>query len=461
MFGLEIGELLSILLFFGAIGAVLLGYPVAFALGGTAFLVGLLGISLDVFGMGTFMALPSRVFGIMNNQILVAILLFVFMGVTLERSRVAEDMLESIGQAFSALRGGLGYGVLVVGALLAASTGIVGATVVTMGLLSLPAMLRSGYDPRLSSGLICATGTLGQILPPSILLIILGDQLSNAYMRAMRAEGQFGFDPLTVIDLFAGALLPGLMMVGLYAVYLTVIALRAPERCPSVQDQGVAIIPLYRVLLSVMPAIILIVLVLGSILTGLATPTEAGGVGALGALIIAAVKRRLSFQVSREIMLNSLTITSMIFLIFIGASVFSFVFRSLGGEAMVQELLTALPGGVTGALVFVLATMFIMGFFLDYAEIVLIVIPIVGPVILAMGVDPIWFGIMVGVCLQTSFLTPPFGFALFYLRGVAPKEITTVQLYRGVAPFIALQLLALAILGMFPQLATWLPKVLF
>ncbi|MEB8387875.1 TRAP transporter large permease subunit [Rhodobacteraceae bacterium KMM 6894] len=454
---LFLNDIISIAMFLGVIAIVLSGFPVAFALAGGAFGFAMIGAAAGVFDTSILGFLPSRVYGVMTNEVLVAILLFVFMGIVLEKSRIAEEMLEAIGLAFRQINGGLGFGVLIVGMLLAASTGIVGATVVTMGLLSLPTMIRNGYSVPLSTGIICASGTLGQIIPPSILLIILGDQLSSAYLKAMQEAGNFGFDPLSIIDLFAGALLPGLMLVAIYAAYLVFLAIFFPRTCPPMQSDG-ARTSMWRLVLVMLPALCLILIVLGTILTGIATPTEAAGVGAAGALFIAALKGRLSLPVMTQITRSALIVTSMIFMIFIGASIFSLVFRGFGGDELVERILTSLPGGRIGAIAFVLILMFVMGFFLEYAEIVLITIPIVGPVIFQMDVDPIWFGVMVGVTLQTSFLTPPFGFALFYLRGVAPPEVTTSAIYRGIVPFVLLQLLAVGLLMAFPAIATWLPN---
>ncbi len=452
---------LSILLFFGTIAVVIAGFPVAFALAGTALLFAWLGAALGSYDLRDFDFLPLRLYGIMTNEVLVAILLFVFMGVTLEKSQVAEQMLRAIGLALRRVRGGLGFGVLVVGALLAASTGIVGATVVAMGLLSLPIMLKAGYDKRLATGIICASGTLGQILPPSILLIILGDSLANAYVKAQQKAGNFGYEPVSILDLFAGAVVPGLLLVLLYALYVAFVAWRRPEACPPLQAEEGERVTFWALAGSMAPAIVLIVLVLGSILGGIATATEAAGVGASGALILAALYRRLSWAVFREILLASLKMTAMIFMIFVGASVFSIVFRGLGGEHVVHEILNGMPGGETGAIIFVLAVIFVLGFVLEYAEIVLIIIPTVGPILLQGDIDPVWFGIMVAVCLQTSFLTPPFGFALFYLGGVVPRSVTTLHIYRGIIPFVGLQLIALAAIFLLPELTTWLPDRLF
>ena len=459
MIEMTLGESLSLAMLAGVIALVLTGFPVAFALAGGTFAFAVLGAMFGVFDMAILEFLPSRVYGVMTNEVLVAIPLFVFMGLTLERSRVAEDMLEAIGQTFRHLHGGLGYGVLFVGALLAASTGIVGATVVTMGLLSLPTMIRNGYDARLSTGIICATGTLGQVIPPSILLIILGDQLANVWLKVNQEAGNFGFEPLSILDLFAGALFPGLMLVGIYMLYLLGRAVLTPQSCPPIRDEGKAL-SLAALLATMLPALVLIIIVPGSILAGIATPTEAAGVGAVGALLIALAKRRLKQGILGDIAHSSLMMTAMIFMIFIGASVFSLVFRGFGGEELVERALTSLPGGRIGVIAFVLLLIFMLGFVLEYAEIVLITIPVVGPVIFLMDVNPIWFGIMVAVCLQTSFLTPPFGFALFYLRGVAPPEIGTGMIYRGIVPFVIMQLLALTLLLAFPSIVTWLPQAL-
>jgi tripartite ATP-independent transporter DctM subunit len=407
--------------------------------------------------------------------------LFVFMGVTLERSGVAENLLEGMSSLFGRLRGGLAFSVLIVGMLLAASTGIVGATVVTMGLLSLPVMLRRGYDPALASGTICAAGTLGQVIPPSIVLVLLGDVLSSAYQQAQLKAGIYTPKTVSVGDLFAGAVLPGLLLVGLYLAYLVFRAVTDPKALPSPSMDAVAAgdgpappLPRLRerdgerglgrfirdVARALLPPLLLIVGVLGSIMSGVATPTEAASVGGVGALLLAFANRRLDRARLEDATRATVRITSMVFLILIGASVFSLVFRGLGGDDLVHALLADLPGGRTGAVLVVMLAMFALGFIIDFIEITFVVVPIVGPVLLAMGVDPLWLGIMMAVNLQTSFLTPPFGFALFYLRGVAPAEVTTAHLYRGVLPFIGLQLLALLLLALFPALATWLPAVL-
>ena len=441
----------------------LAGYPVAFTLAGTALGFALIGERTDTFDPAFLEMLPNRLYGIMSNETLIAVPLFVFMGVMLERSKVAEDLLDTMAALFGRLRGGLGISVTVVGMLLAASTGIVGATVVTMGLLSLPTMLKRGYAPELACGTICASGTLGQIIPPSIILVLLGDVLSSAYQQAQLDMGIFSPDTISVGDLFAGALLPGLLLVGLYISYLLIVALIKPAAAPAVPaaEPHAGEHLWLRTLKVLVPPLTLIVAVLGSILGGLATPTEAASVGAVGAIALAVGRRELNLPLLREVMRDTTRITSMVFVIFIGASLFSLVFRGFGGDEQVAELLADLPGGTFGAVLAVMAAMFLMGFVLDFIEITFVVVPIVGPILLAMGLDPVWLGVMIALNLQTSFLTPPFGFALFYLRGVAPPEVTTGQIYRGVAPFIVIQLLGLAAVAYWPKLATWLPDAIY
>jgi len=454
-------EWIAGLLFLGVIVLLLAGFPVAFTLGGTALLFAGIGTVAGVFNDALLMGLPNRLFGIMNNETLVAVPLFVFMGVTLERARIAEELLETLSSLFGSVRGGLGISVTVVGMLLAASTGIVGATVVTMGLLSLPTMLKRGYSPEVATGTICASGTLGQIIPPSIILVMLGDVMTSAYQQAQLEMGIFSPKTVSVGDLFAGALIPGLMLVCLYIGYLLIVALLKPETMPAhIKQEGDAV-SLLDFLRALGPPLLLIFAVLGSILGGYATPTEAAGVGGMGALLLALSKRELSLQRLREVMRSTLKISSMVFMILIGASVFSLVFRGYGGDDAVRSVLEALPGGVVGAVIVVMLVMFLLGFVLDFIEITFVVVPIVGPVLLAMGLDPVWLGIMIAINLQTSFLTPPFGFALFYLRGVAPPEVTTQQIYRGVIPFVGIQVLALILLAIFPELATWLPGKIF
>ena len=446
------------LLVLGLCAGLASGYPVAFVIGGVALLVAGLGTLLGSFDPGFLQALPNRLFDTLTSQTLLAVPLFVFMGVMLERSQLAEALLTRVAALFGQKRGGLVVAVIVVGAILAASTGIVGATVVTMGLIALPVMLRAGYDPRLATGAIAASGTLGQIIPPSIVLVLLGDQLGHAYQRAQLAQGNFAPDTVSVGDLFAGALLPGLGLVALYLAYALWTAWRHPARAPALP--GATRPSLGELARDVLPALALVVLVLGSILGGFATPTEAAAVGALGATGFAALRGGLSLGRIHEVARETAKVSAMVFAILFGAALFTLVFRGYGGDALVHELLSGLPGGRTGAIIAVMAVMFLLGFVLDFIEIIFIVVPIVAPVLFMLGVDPVWLGVMMAVNLQTSFLTPPFGFALFYLRGVAPPAIPTTAIYRGVLPFIALQLLMLAILGAVPELATWLPDAL-
>lgn len=528
-------EALALSMVAATFALILAGYPVAFTLAGSAIIFAGLGILAGVFNPALFGALPSRIFGTaMTNEVLMAVPLFIFMGLVLERSRIAEDLMIALSELLSHRPGGMGYAVFGVGALLAASTGIVGATVVTMGLIALPAMLQRGYNSGLVAGSIAAAGTLGQIIPPSIVLIILGDQLANGYAEAQRALGNFAPEPLTVGDLFAGAVIPGFLLVMLYAGYLWVVVRIRPDCAPPAkarirphQPPLERSLPCRRVVVSALLApLALIACVLGSILGGIATPTEAAAIGAVGALLMAAnrldpsyglwlpvtigallliamgvagrdmggsletpsllvagvgvlllaralirgIRVLLSAPLDGDktadhtlgaIMDGTLRMTAMVFAILIGASVFALVFRGLGGDHMVEELMSNLPGGKTGAVVVVMVMIFVLGFFLDFIEITFVVIPIVSPILFAIGVDPVWFGIMVAINLQTSFLTPPFGFALFYLRGVAPVSVSTAQIYRGVAPFVCLQLLMLLVLAAIPELATWFPAVIY
>ncbi len=525
-------ESLDVMMFASLCGLLLLGFPVAFSLAGTGLVFAGIAWTMGLFDMSLFGALPSRIFGnSMTNEVLVAVPLFIFMGVVLERSRVAEELLDTMGRIFGSLRGGLGLSVTIVGALLAASTGIVGATVVTMGLLSLPTMLRRGYAPSLACGSICAAGTLGQIIPPSIVLVLLGDQISNAYVEAQRAVGNWSPEPVSVGDLFAGALFPGLLLVGLYMAYQMMTAWWKPDSSPAIPSDELETGDLFwRVLHALIPPIVLIISVLGSILAGIATPTEAAAVGALGAVLLGGLRvdeqhgspiyvaacalvvmlvlaNSMDLRITRneipaddlaaivvailaslilawgtwiallriyaarvpgtgnsvlvEVMRTTMQVSSMVFVILIGASVFSLVFRGLGGDDMVHEFLKDLPGGVFGAVLLVMVVMFFLGFFLDFIEITFVVVPIVAPVLLQMDINPVWLGIMMAMNLQTSFLTPPFGFALFYLRGVAPDTVTTMDIYKGVIPFVLIQILGLVILSLFPVMATWLPKIIF
>ncbi len=457
-----IGEILAGLMFFGVIGMLMLGFPVAFTLAGTSLIFGLIGMWFGVFDPSNFAAVAGRYLGYMTNEVLVAVPLFIFMGVMLERSRIAEQLLTTMGKLFGNMRGGLGISVIIVGALLAASTGVVGATVVTMGLISLPAMLRAGYKPQLASGVICASGTLGQIIPPSTVLIFMGDMIAGIHSQVQMSLGNFAPTTVSVGDLFAGAFLPGLLLVALYLAYVVFKAITDPDSCPATPVPPEEKAGLWKeVLVAFLPPLLLIIAVLGSILGGVATPTEAASVGAVGAIVLAALRWRLSFRVLREAALATASITSMVFVILFGASIFAIVFRQMGGDNLVREFLTNMPGGAMGAMAMVMLIMFVLGFILDTFEIIFIVIPITAPVLLYLGLDPIWLGVMVGVNLQTSFLTPPFGFSLFYLRGVAPNSVSTGQIYRGAMPFVLLQVVAIGILFAFPGIVTWLPRLLY
>ncbi|EPC04440.1 C4-dicarboxylate ABC transporter [Litchfieldella anticariensis FP35 = DSM 16096] len=451
------------LFMFGAVCLVLLfGYPVAYSLAGTALLFAGIGIVTDTFASAFLHALPSRIYGILTNQTLMAVPLFVLMGTLLEKSKVAENLLNSMALLFGRLRGGLGISVTLVGMLLAASTGIVGATVVTMGLLSLPTMLKRGYSPSLATGSICATGTLGQIIPPSIALVLLGDVLSSAYQQAQINMGLFSPETVSVGDLFVGALIPGLLLVLCYVVYICLVAWLKPTSAPALTANDLEVESERRVSFigSLVPPLLLILAVLGSILAGIATPTEAAGVGAMGALLLALSQKQLSKEKLREVVISTTQITCMVFLILIGAALFSLVFRGFGGDDLVHGVFEDMPGGVWGATLIVMLVIFFLGFILDFIEITFVVVPIVAPVLLTLGLDPVWLGIMIAINLQTSFLTPPFGFSLFYLRGVAPESVKTVEIYKGVTPFILIQLCMLFVLALWPGLITWLPGLL-
>lgn len=443
---------------FGSVCVLLLfGFPVAFTLAGTALLFAAIGVIAGHFDASFVAALSGRMFGTITNDTLVAVPLFILMGVTLERAKIAEELLTAMTRGFGGKTGGLGISVIVVGALLAASTGIVGATVVTMGVLALPSMLRAGYNPSLATGLICATGTLGQIIPPSIALVLLGDIMSTAYQQAQLESGIINTQTVSVGDLFVGSLVPGLLLVTLYLGYLLFVAWRNPSHCPApIETSG----PQVSILGAVAPPLFLITIVLGSIIMGAATPTEAAGVGAVGGLCLAAYKGALSLTTLQEIARSTMATTSMVFLILIGAALFSLVFRGFGGDELIEEFFLTLGGGPHVALLIVMLVMFLLGFILDFIEITFVVVPIVAPILLAMGFDPIWLGVMIAVNLQTSFLTPPFGFALFYLRGVADESVPTSAIYRGVIPFVGIQLCLLGLLWLLPEVVTWLPSTI-
>ena len=437
-------EIIPILLIVLICAALLLGYPVAFTLAGTSILFALLGITMDFFDPNLFKTLPMRIFGIMNNQTLLAVPLFVFMGVILERSGIAAKMLRDMAIVFKNTNSGLSISIIIVGALLAASTGIVGATVVTMGLMSLPAMLKQGYDKDFAAGLVASTGTLGQIIPPSIALVLLGDVMSNAYQRAQNNMGIFSQETVSVGDLFIGAIVPGIMIVVGYLIY-TVLVNRKKEFFLIEEIVGEA-----NILKTLLPPAILIFVVLGSIIAGIATPTEAAGVGAFGALIIAGLNGSANMELLKVTSYKAATVTTMIFSILIGASIFSLIFRGVGGDLLVDQIFEMMPGGKYTALFFILFAIFLFGFILDFIEICYVIIPLVAPPLLMMGFDPVWLGILMAINLQTSFLTPPFGFSLFYLRGVADESIKTTDIYKGVVPFILIQLAVLLIVIIFP-----------
>ncbi len=433
-------NLLAPLMFIGVFAMIFLGYPVAFALGGTSLIFAFIGISMGLFDWVLLYALPQRIFGVMSNLVLVAIPFFIFMGVVLEKSRLAEDLLTTIGKLFGTLRGGLALAVVFVGAMLAAATGVVGASVVAMGLISLPIMLRYGYSKTLSTGVILASGTLGQIIPPSVVLIVLADQLG-----------------ISVGDLFLGALIPGVSLAVMYALYVVLVAKVSPASAPALPAhvRDAAGWKLARQVLTVlMPPLVLILLVLGSIFAGIATPTEAGAVGAVGAIGLAAANRRLSWRVLREASEYTTSLTAMVMFILVGSTAFALVFRGLNGDLWIEALLTNLPGGRVGLLIVANLAIFILGFFLDFFEIAFIIIPLLAPAAALLGIDLVWFGVMIGMNIQTSFLTPPFGFALFYLRGVAPPEVRTSEMYRAVIPFIIIQLIGLVLITVFPGMVT-------
>jgi tripartite ATP-independent transporter DctM subunit len=458
-------DILAIALVAAVCVALLAGYPVALTLAGVSLIFAAAGSQLGLFDLSLLGALPERVFGVMTNDVLLAIPLFIFMGVMLERSRIAEDLLETMGRLFGGLPGGLGLSVIAVGVLLAAAKGIVGATAVTMGLIALPTMLRHGYDKALAAGTIAATATLAQIFPPATVLVLLGDQLSNSYQAAQLAQGNFSPQTVSVADLFAGAIVPGLVLVLLYMLYLVAVAIVDPKKSPVIASdpaapRGFALVG--RLLTALVAPIALILAVLGSILGGVATPTEAASVGAVGAILLAALRTRDAAGLLVPVTLRTTQIVSMIFLILIGATVFSLVFRGFGGDALVERVLTQLPGGTAAAILVVMLALFVLGFVMDAFEIIFVVVPIVAPVLLKMpGVDPVWLGVMMAVNLQTSYMHPPLGPTLFYLRGVAPPEVTTRHMYLGIIPFVLIQLAMLVALWFLPALATWLPHRLY
>ena len=456
-------ELLPLIFFVVVCLVLMMGYPVALTLAGVSILFAGLGVLSGNFDAAYISLIPNRIYGVLVNQNLFAVPLFVFMGSMLEKSRIAEDLLKNMALVFGRIPGGLGISVIVVGMLLAASTGIVGATVVTMGILSLPTMLNTGYRPSLACGTLCATGTLGQIIPPSICLVLLGEVISNAYQQSQLNQGVFAPDFVSIGDLFAGAIIPGLLLVLAYAAYVFTVALFRPHDVPQVELDHTKLTKSeigFALMKGLLPPVLLMIAVLGSILVGIATPTEAAGVGALGAILLALAKRELNVKVLHEVAIATTRITSMVYLILVGATIFSSVFRGFGGDLLIEQLLTDLPGGVIAATVIVMLVIFLLGFILDFIEITFMVVPLVGPILLAMGLNPIWLGVIIAVNLQPSFLTPPFGFSLFYLRSVAPDTITTGEIYRGVIPFVIIQLGLMLLLALQPGLVTWLPSVI-
>lgn len=461
---MPLADMLAIGMVAAVVVVLMAGYPVALTLAGVSLAFAMIGDLTGAMTLGILGALPQRIFGVMTNEVLLAIPLFIFMGVMLERSRVAEDLLESMGRLFGPLRGGLGFSVVVVGTLLAAAKGVVGATTVTMGLIVLPAMLRFGYDPRLAAGTVAATATLAQIFPPATVLVLLGDQLSIAYQSAQLSSGVLAPRSVTVSDLFAGAIIPAFALVLLYILFLVAIAIIKPAWSPAMPPEpgaphGLALFG--RILRAMVAPLVLIVAVLGSILAGIATPTEAAAIGAVGSVLLAAARsgaRGLIGPVAQR----TTQITSMIFLILIGATLFSLVFRALGGDDLVNRALGDLPGGTVSAVLIVMVGIFLLGFVMDAFEIIFVVVPLVAPALLKMpAVDPVWLGVLIAMNLQTSYMHPPLGATLFFLRGVAPPQITTRHIYVGIIPFVAIQLVALAALWAWPGLATTLPQALY
>jgi tripartite ATP-independent transporter DctM subunit len=458
---LTTGDIISIVFFLSTLLILLTGLPIAFSLAGLSLIFAGIGYLFGVFDYSTLINLPLRYFGTMTNETLVAVPLFILMGNVLERSGIAEALLVTLGKLFGAIRGGLGYSVILVGALLAASTGVVGATVGAMTLIALPAMLRAGYQPKLATGIICSSSTLAQIIPPSTVLIFTADILSAVNQTSQMRMGNFAAATLSAGDLFAGALLPGLMLVGLYMLFVFAKSVIHPTSCPGIEmsEQERRELP-GQVLKALLPPLLLIITVLGSILIGVATPTESASLGVFGAMLLAILNGKFSWLAAKQAGRNTIITTAMIFAIVLAASLFALTFRGLGGEHMVEQALKDMPGGVTGAIFIVMAVMFVLGFFLDTFEIILIMLPICGGPLILLGVDPIWLGVMVALNLQTSFLTPPFGYTLFYMRGLAPRSVKTTEIWAGAVPFVMLQLVGLAILWQFPAMATWLPSVL-
>ena len=450
---IEIFALIFILFTFAFL---LSGIPAGFVLSGNALLFALLGSQIGFFDTAFLQAIPNRIFGIMSNQNLLAVPLFIFMGLILEKTKIAEELLESMNKLYSNTNGGLAISVVLVGVLMGASTGIVGASVVTLGLLSLPVMLKNHYPKSLSCGVICASGTLGQIIPPSLVLILLADVISSAYQQAQLNMGIFSPETVTISDLFAGALLPGLLLPMIYIFYIKSLKINSITILHK-EDTSISDVNIVR---SLIAPIFLIIIVLGSIIFGIATPSEAASLGAVGAILLSILKNKLKLSIIKITSLETIKLTSMVFLILIGATFFSLVFRGLEGEELIQNLLSYGPENKYLSLIITLAIMFLLGFILDFIEIIFIIIPLFGPVLFTYGFDPVWIAIMIAMVLQTSFLTPPFGFSLFYLRGVAPKEISTQDIYKGVMPFIIIQIIAIVIVFLIPEIATILPKII-
>ena len=451
--------MLAISLFVIVIFVLMLGYPVAFTLSGVSILFALVCSLTNNFDLSILFALPSRIFGIITNETLVAIPMFIFMGIMLEKSKIAENLLDSMAALFKNIKGGLGISVIIVGALLAASTGIVGATVVTMGLLSLPVMMKQKYNTKIATGTILASGTLGQIIPPSIILIMLGDVISSSYQEAQNMLGIFSQESVSVGDLFAGAIFPGLILVSLYIVYILYIANFRLDLIPDKKLEKA--FSAKEVILSLYSPLFLIFIVLGSIILGVATPTEASSFGAIGSAVLALINKKFNLKMLKEVLVKTSKITSMIFILLIGATIFSLVFRGLEGDIFINHALSSLPGDVYTKLAIVMFAIFLLGFILDFIEITYVVIPVVAPILLSMGLDPIWLGILIAINLQTSFLTPPFGFAIFYLKSVIPKDIETIDIYKGVVPFILIQLITIVLIIIVPEITTWLPNKIF